>query len=103
MAAKKACGLEPEVFLIGLWKHECERVFVDKLTNNPDKEKVKNYINEITIETFNQHEAEIVEKFKKEQQIYFCDFLREDIKNEDGIIEEYADKVYESIWSFEAL
>jgi dynein heavy chain len=53
MAAKKACGLEPEVFLIGLWKHECERVFVDKLTNNPDKEKVKNYINEITIETFN--------------------------------------------------
>jgi dynein heavy chain len=36
MAAKKACGLESEMFLIALWKHECERVFVDKLTNNSD-------------------------------------------------------------------
>lgn len=66
MNAKKACGIEAEVFLIALWKHECERVFVDKLTNNADKDKVKGYINEITIETFNQHEAEIIEKFKKD-------------------------------------
>jgi hypothetical protein len=25
------------------------------------------------------------------------------VKNEDGIIEEYAEKIYESIWSFEGL
>ena len=25
--------MKPEVFLVGLWRHESERVFVDKLTN----------------------------------------------------------------------
>jgi len=29
--------------------------------------------------------------------------LREDVKNEDGIVEEYAEKIYESIWNLEAL
>jgi len=53
MGSKKAVSLEPEMFLISLWRHECERVFVDKLTNNTDKDKVKNYIHEICLETFN--------------------------------------------------
>jgi len=39
--------MEPEIFLISLWRHECERVFVDKLTNNTDKDKVKGYIHDI--------------------------------------------------------
>ena len=52
MASKKAVGLESEMFLISLWRHECERVFVDKLTNNVDKDRVKNYIHEICVETF---------------------------------------------------
>lgn len=30
--------MKPELFLIGLWKHECERVFADKLLNNKDKD-----------------------------------------------------------------
>ena len=30
--------MKPEVFLIGLWMHECERVFVDKMTNQKDKD-----------------------------------------------------------------
>lgn len=25
--------IKPELFLIGLWRHECERVFNDKLIN----------------------------------------------------------------------
>ena len=28
---------KPELFLVGLWRHECERVFVDKMTNDKDK------------------------------------------------------------------
>jgi len=31
-------GFKPEIFMISLWRHECERVFVDKLTNNKEKE-----------------------------------------------------------------
>ena len=45
-------GFKPEIFIIALWRHECERVFVDKLTNNKEKEQVKNYIHEISLETF---------------------------------------------------
>lgn len=45
-------GFKPEIFLIALWRHECERVFVDKLTNNKEKDQVKNYIHEISLETF---------------------------------------------------
>lgn len=26
-------GLKPDVFLVGLWRHECERVFQDKMIN----------------------------------------------------------------------
>lgn len=36
--------MKPEVYLIGLWRHECERVFVDKLINNKDKDYVLNII-----------------------------------------------------------
>ena len=31
-------GFKPEIFLIALWRHECERVFVDKLTMNKEKD-----------------------------------------------------------------
>ena len=30
--------MKPEIFLISLWKHECERVMLDKLVNQKDKE-----------------------------------------------------------------
>lgn len=30
--------MKPEVFLVGLWIHECERVFVDKMVNQKDKD-----------------------------------------------------------------
>lgn len=89
--------------MIALWKHECERVFVDKLTNGKDKDLVKGYINEISLDAFSQHEAEILEKFKKERKIYFCDFLRDDIINDEGIVESLAEKVYEGIDTLEAL
>lgn len=50
--AKGIEGVKSELFLIALWKHECERVFVDKLTNNKDKDIVKGYINEICLDSF---------------------------------------------------
>lgn len=30
--------MKSDLFLVGLWSHECERVFVDKMTNNKDKD-----------------------------------------------------------------
>jgi dynein heavy chain len=60
--------MKPEVFLIRLWRHECERVFVDKLTNSKDKEEV--------LENFPQLESDILDRFNKEKFFLFCDFLK---------------------------
>ena len=43
---------KPEVFLVGLWRHESERVFADKMINNKDKDTVRNYINDMCAEHF---------------------------------------------------
>jgi len=50
--ANGIAGIKSDLYLVALWKHECERVFVDKLTNNKDKDVVKGYINEICLDAF---------------------------------------------------
>jgi dynein heavy chain len=45
-------GMKPETFIVGLWRHESERVFVDKMTNYKDKDTILGYINEISLENF---------------------------------------------------
>merc|ERR1719230_557975 len=40
--------ISPQLFLIALWRHECERVFMDKLTNNPDKKVFSDILNKTT-------------------------------------------------------
>ena len=74
LSASSVGNMKPEVFLIGLWRHECERVFVDKLTNSKDKEQVLGYIQEISLENFSQLESEILDRFNKEKLFLFCDF-----------------------------
>lgn len=44
--------MKPEVFLVGLWRHECERVFADKMITPKDKDTIANYINEMTMDNF---------------------------------------------------
>jgi dynein heavy chain len=90
-------NMKPEVFLVGLWMHECERVFVDKMTNNKDKDQVIGYIKDISLEAYSSLESEILERFAKDKMFLFCDFLREDVKNEDGIVEVEAERIYEAI------
>ena len=40
------------LFLIGLWRHECERTFVDKLINYGDKKVFIDLLNRVTREKF---------------------------------------------------
>jgi len=54
--------LKSEIFYIALWRHECERVFVDKMISLKDKETAMNFINESSVENFSQYESEILEK-----------------------------------------
>jgi dynein heavy chain len=94
--------IKPEVFMIALWKHECERVFVDKLIFNKDKEQIINFINESCLENFSQYESEILEKLST-KTLYFCDFLTPDVVDDDGVVIDEAPKIYEAIWDIPAL
>ena len=44
--------IRQELFLIGLWRHECERVFEDKLINYGDKKVFHDILDKLTKEKF---------------------------------------------------
>ena len=44
--------IRQELFLIGLWRHECERVFEDKLINYADKKVFHDILDKLTKEKF---------------------------------------------------
>ena len=44
--------IRSELFLIGLWRHECERVFEDKLISNNDKKIFHDLLDKTTKEKF---------------------------------------------------
>jgi len=43
---------DPNFFLMALWRHECERVFEDKLVNYDDKKVFHDLLDKVTIEKF---------------------------------------------------
>jgi dynein heavy chain len=64
--------MSPQLFLIGLWRHECERTFMDKLTNNADKKVFTDILNKTTKEKFRESLG-----FDDDQlmtNMIFCDF-----------------------------
>mgnify|MGYP003961386239 CR=1 FL=1 len=79
--------------LLGLWKHECTRVFCDRLTEVNDTIWFDEKITEIIEEKADPSLAPKVEK-----PMYFVDFLRDPIldKETDEIIED-APKIYEPV------
>ena len=85
---------DSKLFLIGLWRHECQRTFVDKLMFNQDKKVFEDILNRVTKDKFqevtNYEESELLTQFQ------FADFMREDILNEDGELMEEAPFVYEA-------
>jgi len=44
--------VKPELYLVGLWRHECERVFEDKLINYNDKKVFHDMMDRVTKEKF---------------------------------------------------
>jgi dynein heavy chain len=46
--------IQPQLFYIALWRHECERTFVDKLINNNDKKSFMEILNRVTKEKFRE-------------------------------------------------
>lgn len=89
--------MTPELFMIALWKHECERVFVDKMTEKKDKDDVIGYLNKCCTSNFSAWDKGINDHIIG-KTIYFCDFLHEDVYDDDGVtVLELAPKIYEGI------
>ena len=76
--------------LVMCWKHECERVFCDKLTNSVDKAW---YLEAATAQCSIMF-PEVAKKMGT-TTMSFVDFWREDQYDEDGILTALAPKVYE--------
>lgn len=64
--------------LIELWKHECDRVFADKLVSLSDKQTFGQHLKQLCDSTF---EIKHTESF-----VSFVPFLRDDVYDEDGIL-----------------
>ena len=87
----KLKSFTPQNMLIGLWKHECDRVFSDKLTTNKDKGTYETMIKEIGWDVF----GEDLYSSACGETKFMVSFLRDDIYDEDEILIEEAPKVYE--------
>jgi dynein heavy chain len=89
----------PEGYLVAAWRHECERVFVDKLTTYDDKNWTDELIQTIIKDTFG------ADMFKQvEERVYFVDFLREaECDPETGETLSANPSYYESTVSLESL
>ncbi|KAH8056491.1 dynein light chain binding protein [Aureococcus anophagefferens] len=80
----------PPACLLAIWKHECFRVFQDKLTNNKDKEFCLKAIVDQCETIFG---SEVVSDLPED--LFMVNFLQEDVYDEDGVMQEEAPKVYE--------
>jgi len=84
------------VTLLRIWKHECERVFSDKLTNLKDKATYKSWMEAQILETFGEEMSEMTAN-----PFYMVNFLRPDKLDEEGALLEDAPKVYEPAGTLE--
>ncbi|PFH32513.1 putative dynein gamma chain, flagellar outer arm [Besnoitia besnoiti] len=95
-----ACSLEvltSEARLVGLWKHECIRVFADKLARESDKAFVHETAHRVCATHFGEDLAKAVENTP-----WFVDFLRDGVEDESGEVLP-APKVYEPAPSLDAV
>ena len=86
-------------FIMQLWRHECLRVFEDKLINQEDKDTFRVLLDKVTIEKFKEYFNMEDEDLKTDQ--LFADFQREDEVDEYGDLINEAPFVYEAISSIE--
>ncbi len=86
-------------FLMSLWRHECERVFEDKLVNAEDKKVFHDLMDKVTIEKFK--DVFNLDEDQLKTTHLFADFQRKDIFDEYGDLQTEAPFVYEAIRSIE--
>jgi len=82
-----------EGYLVALWRHECERVFCDKLTTVADKSWTEALVMELVERTFGPAIQQQVSR-----RVHFVDFLREPTLDPDtGEVVAPAERAYEAV------
>ncbi|KIZ06068.1 Dynein gamma chain, flagellar outer arm [Monoraphidium neglectum] len=83
----------PEGYLLGLWIHECRRVFGDKLVCHEDKGWLDKQLGELCKHEFPPELCKQVE-----EPLFFVDFLREPVVDQEtGEVVEAHPSFYESV------
>ena len=85
-------SIKDDAYLVRLWRHECERVFVDKLTNQPDKDWTNDMIMNTITQCIDSKLASHVQG-----QCYFVNFLQEPEFDDDGVCVDERPKLYEYV------
>jgi dynein heavy chain len=68
-------------YVVSLWRHECERVLCDKLTNREDRQWLISNLNRLTETEFGREVA----RQTSEENCVFVNFLRDPIFDDEGI------------------
>jgi len=76
--------------LLQIWKHECSRVFSDKLTNLRDKAVYAGFMEAQIMDSFGPELADFCKS-----SFYMVNFLRPDVYDAEGVMTEEAPKLYE--------
>ena len=92
-------NFSPQRMLVGLWKHECDRVFCDKLATDKDKDCYESFIQDIGRGVFGDE----LYNHSCDKAKYMVSFLRDDVYDEDGVLVEVAPKVYEDGGSLQSI
>jgi dynein heavy chain len=88
--------VKEERILVALWKHECQRVFADKLSRAVDKEFVDKTLSKVMPEYFGEELADL-----NKELTWFCDFQREVEFDEETGEEIGQPKIYEPAQSWD--
>jgi dynein heavy chain len=84
--------VKSETVLLQLWRHECMRVFSDKLVDHKDKSWFTQAIDKVIEGQFGAEKAALVKEDR-----YFCEFLRDGAEDKETGEVGPAPKVYELI------
>ena len=90
--------LHSDTVLLSLWKHECERVFADRLVDDVDKGWFASTMNRLLEDRFSITKAATVR-----EPSYFVDFMRDGEEDPETGEELPAPHVYEPVKDMEAL
>ncbi|CAG9462434.1 unnamed protein product [Pedinophyceae sp. YPF-701] len=83
----------PEGYLIGLWMHECRRVFIDKLATAEDKQWTEELLEQLLRDNVSEGLVSQVA-----DPLFFVDFLREPIEDpETGEVIDEFPSYYEAV------